>query len=445
MKSHRVYNVSWLLTFLPILLFLCFTANPLQAEEPLSKESSSEEPQFIEAPPGGYEKITDRLMLITHFSAFYTLSDLHGSDTLSGGALNGLIAPTYKFDDKKFLILMYDGQYYKKREFYSDDIGPKERTEFQRHTITPMVRIDFGKESRYSITPSFFYTATYNKDIEPGGWSDGLYNYRDVGAGVDFDMRQLGYGGADGALKLGAQYYRREYPNYTSLLDLASGIGVEEDEKDYHGVITRARYNWTQKTGFSWGAEYFLLYKDLDDKKVVRSDGVLSSTEQRDYLHSLDLKCWYVIDEVDGRLRVGLDLNSSLKDSNQNYYDGMGTLIITDDVFLPDFYDYRSYRIRPNISYTLALLPLTTSLSYAYQKADYTDRRARFSTGAYKNNKQWETLEEIELEFRYDLTDNWDLLAQWQRIIARSNNDDESVYQYDYKIANYSVGVSYKF
>jgi hypothetical protein len=36
-------------------------------------------------------------------------------------------------------------------------------------------------------------------------------------------------------------------------------------------------------------------------------------------------------------------------------------------------------------------------------------------------------------------------MAQWQRIIARSNNDDESVYQYDYKIANYSVGVSYKF
>jgi hypothetical protein len=445
MKSHRVYNVSWLLTFLPILLFLCFTANPLQAEEPLSKESSSEEPQFIEAPPGGYEKITDRLMLITHFSAFYTLSDLHGSDTLSGGALNGLIAPTYKFDDKKFLILMYDGQYYKKREFYSDDIGPKERSEFQRHTITPMVRIDFGKESRYSITPSFFYTATYNKDIEPGGWSNGLYNYRDTGAGIDFDMRKLGYGGGEGALKLGAQYYKRRYPNYTSLLDLAAGIGTEEDEKDYHGVIARARYNWTQKTGFSWGAEYFLLYKDLDDKKVVRSDGVLSSTEQRDYLHSLDLKCWYVIDEVDGRLRVGLDLNSSLKDSNQNYYDGMGTLTLADDVFLPDFYDYRSYRIRPNISYTLALIPLTPSLSYSYQKTDYTDRRARFSTGAYKNDKQWETMEVIELEFRYDLTENWGLLAQWQRIIARSNNDDESVYQYDYKIANYSVGVSYKF
>lgn len=445
MKSHRVYNVSWLLTFLPILLFLCFTANPLQAEEPLSKKSSSEEPQFIEAPPVGYEKITDRLMLIANFSAFYTLSDLHGSDTLSGGAINGFIAPTYMFDDKKFLILMYDGQYYKKREFYSDDIGPKERSEFQRHTITPMVRIDFGKESRYSITPSFFYTATYNKDIEPGGWSNGLYNYRDTGAGIDFDMRKLGYGGGEGALKLGAQYYKRRYPNYTSLLDLAAGIGIEEDEKDYHCVITRARYNWTQKTGFSWGAEYALLYKDLDDKKVVNSNGVLTSREQRDYLHSLDLKCWYILDDVDGRLRVGLDLNNSLKDSNQNYYDGMGTLDPSNDVFLPDFYDYRSYRIRPNISYTLELLPLTPSLSYSYQKTDYTDRRAKYSTGDYKNDKQWETMEVIELKFRYDLAEDWGLMAQWQRIIARSNNDDESVYQYDYKIANYSVGVSYKF
>jgi hypothetical protein len=420
-------------------------ANSLWAEETPSKEPKADVLLNEETEPSGYGRVTDRLMLIAHLSASYTLSDLQGSNTLSGGSISGVIAPTYRLNHNKFLILMYDGQYYKKREFYSDDIGPRQRSEFQRHTITPMLRIDFGKGSRYSMTPSFFYTATYNKDIEPGGWSEGLYNYYDVGAGLDFDMRKLGFGGGEGTLKVGVQFYRRDYPNYVSLLDLATGIGVEEDEKDYHGVITRARYNWTQKLGFSWGAEYSLLYKNLDDKKVVNSNGLLTSTEQRDYLHSLDLKCWYVLDNIDGRFRVGLDLNGSLKDSNQNYFDAMGTLDPSDNVSLPDFYDYRSYRIRPNISYTFALFPLTSSFAYSYQKSDYIDRRARFSNGIYKNDKQWETLEEVEIGLSYDLTKNWALMAQWQHIVGRSNNDDESVYRYDYRINNYSMGISYSF
>jgi hypothetical protein len=420
-------------------------AQSLSAEELPAEESIAEEWQTEEAEPPGYRKYSDRLMLITHLSAFYTLSDLQGSDTLSGGSISGVIAPIYRVNHKDFLILMYDGEYYKRREFYSDEIGPRQRSEFQRHTITPMLRIDFGKGSRYSITPSFFYTETYNKDIEPGGWSEGLYNYRDIGGGLDFDMRELGFNGGDGTLKVGIQIYRRDYPNYISLLDLATGIGVEKDEKDYDGIIARARYHWTQRFGLSWDAEYFLLYKMLDDKKVVNSNGLLTSTEQHDYLHNLDLRCWYIVDNVDGRLRVGLDLNGSLKDSSQNYYDAMGTLDLLDDVFLTDFYDYRSYRIRPNISYTMALFPLTSSFSYAYQKTDYTDRRARFRGGFYKNDKQWETLEEVEIGLSYDLTKNWALLAVWQHIVGRSNNDDERVYRYDYRINNYSVGVSYSF
>lgn len=448
MKTNKASYLSRQVILFLVFLFLCFVSQPLRAEEPPSKESISEELQTEEAEPPGYGKYSDRLMLIAHLSTFYTLSDLQGSDTLSGGSISGVIAPVYRLNHKNFLILMYDGQYYKRREFYSDDIGPRERSEFQGHTITPMFRMDFGKGSRYSITPSFFYTATYNKDIEPGDWNDGLYNHRDAGVGLDFDMRKLGFGGGDGTLKLGVQFYKRRYPNYTSPRYVKTDIGgVEliEDEKDHDAVITRAQYNWTQELGFSWEAEYYLLYKKFDENKVWDSSGYFTSKKQRDYLHNLDLKCWYIIDNVDGKLRVGLDLNGSLKDSNQNYYDYMVTPIPVGDVFLPDFYDYRSYQIRPNISYTLALFPLTSSFAYSFQKTDYTDRRARFSNGLYKNDKQWETLEEIELELRYDLTKHWGLLAQWQHIVGRSNNDDERVYRYDYRINNYSVGVSYSF
>ncbi len=444
MKSHRVYKLSWLLAFLPVLLLLCFMAKSLGAEEPSPKKSIAEESLPEEAEPPGYRKYTDRLSLIGHFDLFYMLSDRHGSNTIGGVGFSGLLAPTYEFNDKNFLILMYDGNYYKRRDFYSDDVGPRERTEFQRHTITPMLRMDFGEKSRYSVTPSFFYTKTYNKDVEGTGWDDGLYNYRDTGGGLDFRMKELGYGGADGTLKLGAQYYKRRYPNYDSLLDLATGLGIERDEKDYHGLLAKAGYDWSKKSGFCWGADYYLLYKRLDDKKVVGSDGVLTSEEQEDYLHSLDLRFWRTLD-VDGGLRVGLDLNYSLNRSNQNYYDGMGTLTLADDVFLRGFYDYNSYRIRPNISYTFALLPLTPSFAYSYQRTDYTERRAQFSDGTYKTDKQYETQNEISLGVRYALFEDWSLYVRWQYIVVRSNNSDESVYEYDHTVNNYYVGVSYRY
>jgi len=124
-------------------------------------------------------------------SAFYTRSDVSGSGDTDGGSISALLAPVYKFNDRTFFILMYDGLYYEKREFYSDEIGSKERTEFTSHSITPMVRFDFGERARYSLTPSVFHSATYNKDVETDDWDAGLYNYRDYGGGLDFDMRQV--------------------------------------------------------------------------------------------------------------------------------------------------------------------------------------------------------------------------------------------------------------
>lgn len=447
MKTSRTCRFSWLLTFIALLLLPCLAAEPLSAEQEPSRESMAEEVEL-----SGYGKEKDRLILIANFEIVPTFSYLNGSGSLWGSSINGLFAPTYRFNDKDFLILMYDGQYYKKWEFYSDDIGPKERTEFQRHTITPMFRFDFGRGRRYSITPSFFHTRTYNNDIEPGGWSEGLYNYRDTGIGLDFDIRKLGFGNGKGSLKLGAQYYQRRYPNYVSLLDLADAknnlslLDTEKDEKDYHGIIASVNYDWIKKRGFSWSADYSMLYKMLDDKRVVDSNGVLSSEKQRDYLHTLKLKLSYFFDiDIDGRLAAGLDLNCGLKRSNQNYYDGMGTFDIGDDVPTSNYYDYDSYCISPKISYTFALLPLTTSLSYSYQKIDYTDRRAKESLGAYKNEKQYETEREIDFNLTYDLDKNWKLLAQIQKIAAQSNNDDERIYRYDYEITNYSVGASFNF
>ena len=447
MRQQMTCKRVSVLMVLPVLFFLCLVAPPLMAaDEETPKEVITEE-----LPPGETEGFADRLFFIADFSAFLTHSDLSGSSGTQGGSVNALIAPVYPFNDTTFFILMYDGWYYKKREFYSDDVGPRQRNEFQSHTLEPMVRFDFGDRTQYSLTPSVFHTRTYNTDVDTDGWDDGLYNYEDWGAGLDFDWR--GVYGEPGTVSVGLEYYSRDYPNYVSLLtrlDTSAGNNREEFEKDYTGIITKVGYSWAQALGWSWDAGYSLLYKNLDDKKVVGTEGawegVLTDEEQEDWVHSVDVGLKYVFD-IGGGLQLGADLNGTWYDSNQNYYDGMATATPADNVPIADYYDYFSYRIRPNISYTFALYPFTPSLSYAYYKIEYDERNARAAGGIYpyKNDRHYEEQDEFVLGLRYDLTNNWSILGQWQNITQRSNNEDERTYRYSYTINNYSIGVSFKY
>jgi hypothetical protein len=186
MKLSEISGKRFLLTTLALVFCSFLMAAPGQTAEKTTKEVLNEE-----LPPGEPslgQKAWDHFLFIANGDAFFTLSRLNNAGTLGGGSVDALLAPTYKFNDRTFFILMYDGHYFKKRDFYSDDIGPRERSEYQGHTIQPMFRKDFGPRDRYSLTPSVFMTYTFNKDIDAADWNDGLYNYRDLGASLEFDM-----------------------------------------------------------------------------------------------------------------------------------------------------------------------------------------------------------------------------------------------------------------
>lgn len=443
---------GWKLTAVAIGILVVFgTSFICAAQEKDAQKIIKEELPAQEAVYG--PTFWDRTMFIADVNAFVTLSHLNGAGTLGGGQLNAVLAPVYRFNRSTYFILMYDGHYYRKRDFYSDEIGPKERRQFMGHTVQPTIRKDFGKGRLYSLSPSVFYTATYNKDIDSAQWQDGLYNYRDLGASLQFDRRALL--GKEGSLSLTAQYYKRRYPNYASLLSLTgldlrdpvtgqSAINTEKNEKDYHGILFKANYTWMRPIGFSWETQYALLYKDLDDKKVVGSDGVLTSEGEEAYLQTMDVNLWYTLD-IGGGLKLGVDLRGGFNRSNQNYYDGMQTLTLADDVFLHAYYDYNLYRIRPNISYRLATYPLTLSLSYSYQKTLYRERKAQNPDGTYKDNNQRDWEYTFTFGLQYDFNRNWSVLGQYEHITADSNNEDERVYRYDYTINNFSVGVAFRY
>ena len=454
MKRNGIF--SFLGSVFVVVLFVAFAPmGPLWAAE----DEISAKTVVTEELPAGQEAeaapFMDNWLLIADLSAFYTKSDVSGSGDTDGGSFSALLAPVYKYNDRTFLILMYDGLYYEKREFYSDEIGSRERTEFMSHSFTPMLRFDFGERARYSLTPSVFHTATYNKDVATDDWNDGLYNYRDYGAGLDFDMREVF--GNNGSLRLGVQFYERQYPNYTSLLsnvasqpgfrDLRTGLDDEKDEQDYNGIITTVEYTWSRPFGLSWEVGYSWLNKDFDDNKVVGPDGVLTDSQREDDIYGLDVNFWYTMD-VDGGLKLGVDLNSTTYDSNENFWDGRrtdSTGILDPDNYTAEYYDYDSYRIRPNLSYTFALFPLTPSFSYSYEKREYDERFAEYRDGSYKTKRQEDETHIITVGLRYDFTDNWAGLAQWKYIDQNSNNEDERTYTYDYSMNQFAIGVSYKY
>jgi len=408
----------------------------------------TEEKEALPETPSGYEERSaltrDHWLFFGNLSAAYLRSDQSGGSSLSGGDVSGVLAPGYRLTERLLASIMYNGEYYKKRDYYSDQVGPRLRTEHQSHTITPMLRYHFGPGNRYSLRPSLFYTRTYNRDVAGGGWHDGLYNYEDIGGGLDFDMRTDAANTSSGVFRCGLQYYQRKYPNYHSLLDLATGLGIEKDERDYQGLHFRTSYASGKESDLRWALEYYLLYKWLDDKKVVESDGVLSATEEKAFLQSLTLRLSYFLPQQTN-LRLGLDLNTSLNNSNQNYYDGMGTVSLEDDVYMNDYYDYWSYQVRPNFSYNFSALPLSLQLAYAWQRTDFTDRLAQDRNGDYKNDQQYEDQHLFTTRLEYLIFKRTIVFAQWEYLDVSSNNQNEHIYHYSHQVKTWYLGVSYTF
>ncbi len=445
---NRIYNYNHIPSYIVVLfsMLIIFHAEFLQAETPSS--TPPPEPPPIASDYGKSFFNFQKMKLTANIDAFLSLSDLNGSDELWGGNFDAIIAPRYEINDQTMFILMYDGIYYKKRDFYSDDIGSRERAEYMGHNFTPMLRMDFGEKSRHSITPLMFYSTTYNKDVATSRWSKGLYNYRDWGAGVDYEMRELGYGDGKGTMKLGTQVYTREYPNFDSLLDKVSQDqdgnqfgDTEKDVKDYSGIIATAGYDWIKKSGYSWSAGYSVLYKELKDKKVINELGNPGSSKQRDHIHTLNLGFSYAFSK---EFNTGVNTNCILNRSNQDYFDIID-FTSGNWVHTRHFYDFNSYLISPNMAYTFRLFPITTQLSYSFMKTNYTDRKSKNSAGEYLSKKQWDTQNSIDILMKYSLTKNWQFACSFGYTSTNSNNRDEAVYQYDYKVRNYMAGVSYNY
>ncbi|MCK4518808.1 MAG: hypothetical protein KAU12_01690 [Candidatus Omnitrophica bacterium] len=386
-----------------------------------------------------------KVIPIINLDALGTYSKIQGYNATEGALIDLLISPAVKITDKHYLIPLYNFNYNRSRQIIAEDEGGHLIQETMIHNayFTNKLQLTDNLVNKVSLFGSW----AYYKETADEKWSEGLYDYIDVGGIVDFEY-VLG-NPKDKIYKeagLEFEYYRREYSNFKSLISLALPTAPETDEKDFDGYKATLSYLRDNPDDLSFEASYQPLFKNYNDKLIIGSDGVLESGNKReDNQHAFNLNFTYPVNK---RLKVSLDNELVINRSNQNFYDSMDTVILSDDAFLPDYYDYNSFKIKPKVTYDIAIKKekdLTVQLSYAYLDKRYTDRKAQSSAGPYTGSDEEDEFHTFSLGLSYPLTETIKAVAMFDYTIAESNMEYEKYYRYNYDLMSIACGISCRF
>ncbi|MBN2097079.1 MAG: hypothetical protein JW714_01220 [Candidatus Omnitrophica bacterium] len=371
-------------------------------------------------------------------------SKVCGGNNLSGVYTSAYFAPVVKLDPQDYLIPLYSGLYKKQRQIVNEEEGARLYTTIMSHNLSLMHKHIFSE----MLTQRFsgFISLNYNKDTTDESFGDGLYDYRDYGLSFDQQYQLIKNGQDTGTLLIGAKYFFRKYPNYKTLISLATQTAPEEDEKDQNVWGPTLRYTHKFADQLILSLSYDYLFKDFTDKHTLNENGILQDKKRQDNVHYFKLNSDYKLSK---KLILGLAGEIELNNSNQHYYDTMESAsVISDDVFVPHYYNYNSYEIRPSLTYLFPLPEnknIVFKLAYAYTVRDYPNRSIKNSTGTYQSELQEDRIHCGFLNISYPLTDKLSLLFNADYTHNISNMAYERYYRYDYDLYHLLSGFSYKF
>ena len=387
---------------------------------------------------------TKKIIPIGNITVLGSYSKVCGGNNLSGLYTSANFAPVVRLSPKDYLIPLYNGLYKKQRQIINEEEGGRLYTTMMSHNFSFMHKRTYPDSFIQRLTG--FIGLNYNKETSDESFGDGLYDYRDYGGSFDYQYNLIETETDTGTLLFGGKYYFRKYPNFKSLISLASPTAPEEDEKDQKvwGATTRYTHKFTDKLILS--LSYDFLFKNFTDKHTIDSDGVLEDGEREDKVHYFKLNGNYRLSK---NLILGLDGEIELNNGNQNYYDTMNTpLALGDDVFVPHYFNYNRYEIRPSLTYLYPLKEnknIIFKIAYAYTERDYNNRNVNDAQGTYESEIQEDKIHAGFLNINFPLTEKLSFLINADYIHIISNMEYERYYRYDYDIYHILSGLSYKF
>lgn len=412
--------------------FYLFTLSscPLQAQE-----QSQETPE---------ETNTKKIVPLGNITVMGSYSKVMGGDDLSGLYAACTYAPAVKLSETNYLIPLYNGLYTKQRQIINEEEGGRLYSTVMSHNFSLMHKHLYSETLTQRING--FVSLNYNKETSDESFGDGLYDYRDYGVSVDFQRHLIKTETDTGTLLFAGKYYFRKYPNFQTLISLAQPTAPEEDEKDQNvwGLTTRYTYKLIDKLILALSYDY--LFKRFTDKHTIDSNGILEDEKRKDHVHFYKMQGSYTLNK---NCSLGLDGEIELNNSNQSHYDSLNTpLALGDDIFVPHYFNYNRYAIKPSLTFLFPLAEkknVILKVAYIYTVRDYPNRNIRNAQGTYTGELQEDYIHSGLLNISFPLSEKFSLLFNADYSHTTSNMEYERFYRYDYDLLHILGGLSYKF
>jgi len=438
-----LYNLIMKLLRIPIYIIAILLFSSAVYADDVEGIDNSDIPAAIEKAIELKKADNFKVIPIIDMTLLGTVSKLGGGDTIGGVDAKATVAPAMRLDENNYIIPLYYGSYNRERQVITEEEGGRVYNEVMDQNAT------FEYKHIYQGNTTFktdgFMRLHYVKE-KGYKWGSGLYDYRDFGAGFDVEHYIEKTKQKKIAVSLGGEYYHRKYPNYQSLLSLATVTAPEKDEKDYNGYRPILKYKYITPN-LNSALMYSPLYKDFIDKKVINSNGVLEDDRREDWFHLVNINLTYLPSAFP--VAPGLGLTGIIVDSNQNYYDSSGTVTLLDDTATKHYYSFMSLNVNPRLTYIHKLKdknkPATVTLGYAYLVRDYSDRKAQKADGTYTDDNERDQTHTIRLQATYPLSKNVSAVATAQYVKAKSNMKYETYYLYGYESYIGAAGIRAKF
>ena len=421
------------------------------ATDPLT-QAGGQPPLPGELPKGKSEK---KFYMLASLSAFLTFSELVGGSSIIGGNVTTALAPVVRFSDKLFFIGLYDGAYKKSKQVFAEDKGPRLSSENTRHSFTPTLR--YVASPRVITNFSIFTTQSLSRETTDEDWYGGLYDYNELGVSVTLNYLITATAESQKSIKFLLQRFKREYPNFSSLLTECSDAlctstvpiaGREENEKDSYGTTLVLTYSSLKSVGFSYSASFSWSFKDYMDKLVETDDCLPApsicfrgSDKQRDDSFSANIT---FILRPGSKFDYRLTMSTEFKQSNQNFVEGSFPTTVYHD----NYYSYVTLNLAPGLTYTYAFsetAKLELGAAYSLSRREYNQRRARDGLGNVVGEKEIDWTHNLNMNAMYSINKHWSFGGIIDYNMARSNNKDERTFRYSYEILNLSLGFAYKY
>jgi hypothetical protein len=371
-----------------------------------------------------------RILPIVDITALGTYSSVSGANDIGGADIRGSIAPVFRLDEKNYIIPLYYGSYRRERQVTIEEEGGRVYEELMDHNVTLEYKHAVNEKTVFKVDGLARFHFVKEQDYD---WSEGLYDYEDLGVGSSVEYFFTNEPAKKNSVGIGGEFYRREYPNYRSLIALASVTSPETDEKDYFGYRLILRHKYLDRQ-LQAAFLYSPLYKDFNDKKVIGSDGVLQGNEREDWFHYAKLNVSYLMKGTP--FVLGLGLKGIMVDSNQNYYDSRSTVSLADDVFTSNYYSFKSLNVNPYVRYIHKLKdkkkPATVTVGYDYLIRAYDDRKVQQEDSSYSEDDQQDQAHTVNVQATYPLNDHLSLIGVALYTKALSNMKYQTFYRYRY-------------